>query len=177
MSRERCRGGLALVSGSTILGALWLALSFIAGASAPYPAGQGKGVITPAHFVYLPLISAVRACTNPPTGTVMIAGRATVHGRPAQPGVPFSLWHGYWEHWPYQVMTTTTRNDGSFCFEPIEPLSYCYGVWYFVRFDRAAVTPPDDIYTDRWVSNPIVACESGQVYTATAEIGRPGVAQ
>ena len=85
--------------------------------------------LTPTHFVYLPFVYIERPCMDPPSGTVMIAGQATVHGRPAQPGVPFVLSYGTWE-WPaYPIVTTTTRNNGSFCFGPVDMLDYCYAVY------------------------------------------------
>jgi hypothetical protein len=173
MIRKGSLVGLTLALGWMILGALWLALNVAAaGADKSFPVRQGNGIITPTHFVYLPLVPNEQDCANPPTGTLLIAGRATVHGRPAQPGVPFSLWYRHWEYQPYPVMTTTTRSGGSFCFGPIEPLDYCYAIWYHVYFDRAVGSMPTDDYIDWWLSDRIYACEAGRVYTVSAEIGK-----
>ena len=128
--------------------------------------------LTPTHFVYLPFVFNERLCTDPPSGTVMIAGQATVHGRPAQPGVPFILSYGTWE-WPaYPIMTMTTRNNGSFCFGPVRVLDYCYAVYYRVDFHYAEGMMPKDDYVLSWSSNLLRACKSGMVYTVSAEIGK-----
>jgi hypothetical protein len=117
--------------------------------------------LTATHYLYLPVVSHEPLCANPPEDKVIIAGQATVYGEPAPAGVPFTL--SYQAHWSYpstHVLTMTTRNDGGFCSGPIDPLSYCRGMWYVVY-------QPDSA----WLAH-VVACEPGQVYTVTAEIGK-----
>ena len=113
------------------------------------------------HTLYLPAIYYEPTCINPPSGTVAILGQATVHGNPAPSGISFILtYRPHWETPGTVVLTMTTRSDGSFCSGPVNMLSYCHGMWY-------------EIYepSSSWWKQ-VVACESGKVYTVSAEIGK-----
>ena len=136
-------------------------------------AEQLNDAFTPTHLVYMPFVSSEYLCTDPPSGNVIITGRATVHGRPAQPGVPFVLsYRPNWE-WPptIPIETVTTWIDGSFCFKPIAPLQYCHGMWYQVTFNYVSGTMPEDDYAPTFFRY-VFACEAGKVYTVNAEIGK-----
>jgi len=113
------------------------------------------------HTLYLPSIYYEPTCMNPPSDTVAILGQATVHGNPAPPGIPFLLtYRPHWETPGTHILTMTTRSDGSFCSGPVSVLSYCHGMWYEIY----------EAGSGWWTQ--IVACESGKVYTVTAEISR-----
>jgi hypothetical protein len=130
-----------------------------------------NSVYTVTHIVYLPLVTSIHPCANPPSGTVMITGQATVHAKPAQPGVPFILWFQPIDAPGFRMLTTTTYADGNFCIGPVNKLKSCGSPSYWVRFIYVAETMPLDDYTDDWYM-PVRACESGKVYTVTAEIGK-----
>jgi hypothetical protein len=131
---------------------------------------QSDVLLTPTHFVYLPVISYEVACTNPPSGTVMIGGRATVHGQPARAGIPFRLLYSvHWDSPPYYILTTTTQSEGGFCFGPVDMLEY-RGSWYIAVFNPEWISDEGYIH---WAS-PMLRyseIESGKVYTFVAEIG------
>jgi hypothetical protein len=167
-------GALNRISTALALAVLSVALSLIAlntntGMTSSYFTESFNTTFTPTQSVYLPFVSFESSCTNPPSGTAIIAGQATVHGQPAQAGVPFSLWFQVFDSMPGIVETTTTRSDGSFCFRPVGLA--CRGIWYLVGFRYISGTMPADDYTDSW-SSMVHTCESGKVYTATAEIGK-----
>jgi hypothetical protein len=112
------------------------------------------------HTLYLPAVYYEPTCTNPPSGTAAILGQATVHGNSAGPNISFVLsYRAHWEYPPSRVLTMTTNADGSFCSGPVTVLSYCHGMWY-------------EIYepSSSWRAQ-VFACESGKVYTVSAEIG------
>ncbi len=118
-------------------------------------------IVTLIYSLYLPIISSVLSCITPPSGTVAIAGQAAVHGNSVGSGIPFIL--SYWPYWEVPsevVLTMTTPNDGSFCSGPVAVLANCHGMW-------------DEIYQpDSSWWKQLFACESGGVYTITAEIGK-----
>jgi len=112
------------------------------------------------HTLYLPVVYYEPTCTNPPSGTVAISGFATIHGNPAGPNISFVLsYRAHWASPPTRVLTMTTHDDGSFCSGPVTALSYCYGMWYEIY------EPSSSWWTQ------VVACESGKVYSISAEIG------
>jgi hypothetical protein len=135
-----------------------------------HPIAQPSDTFTATQFIYLPFISHERPCTDPPSGTMMIAGQATVEGRPAQPNVPFALRFQFFDSSPSVPMTVTTRNGGSFCFGPIGTLPSCRGMWYIVSFHDTGELAPTDNYIPWWNHLVMRACES-KVYTVSAEIG------
>ena len=176
MQRTQHSHSFARMSTVFVLAALAVGLVLVA-----LDTGKGKAssqtivslgdTLTPTHFAYLPFVFNERPCTDPPSGTVMIAGQATVHGRPAQPGVPFVLSYRHIEYPPSFVAAVTTRNDGSFCFGSIPALDYCHWIWYEVSFQYISGTMPEDDYASSWWEQ-VFACQSGKVYTVSAEIGR-----
>jgi hypothetical protein len=154
---SRISGAIALASTSIAL--LILSLNYGASKVSSTPAVQAT-IFTPTYSYYLPIVPYEPTCANPPSGTIAISGLATIHGNPAGPGIPFRLIYQTWEGFGNFVFTMTTRSDGSFCSGPVRMLSYCYGIWY-------SVYQPDSGW---W--RQIFACESGKIYTVTAEIGQ-----
>jgi hypothetical protein len=161
--------------------ALWLCVS-LAGSGASYaspvsPHEKEEQESRPAaqpytHVLYYPTAFGTRPCDPPLPGTASIAGQATVHGRPAPPGVPFRLSYVFWEARPVSMMTVTTGINGQFCFPSIPVLPYCHGYWYEVMFQYAEGVGPGDEYRSWWLRE-VPLCEAGLVYHLTAEIGRP----
>ncbi len=165
------RMALTLTIGLSCVVLLLIAFHTHTSLASIYSTQSPNSVYTATHFIYLPLVSSGPSCTNPPSNTVMIAGQATVHGKPAQAGVPFSLWFQVFDNMPALVMTTTTRADGSFCLVPNGWLDSCRGMWYWVYFTYVEGTMPPDDYATGWQAM-VEACEPGKVYTLTAEIGK-----
>ena len=125
-------------------------------------------VVTPS--TYLPVVSVSRPCVPPLAGTVSILGQATVHGRSAQPGVPFRLSRVFWEYGPTALMTVTTGLDGAFCFASVPTLSNCHGLWYQVDYNYVAGMMPEDDYGQQWAQCYVAGCQAGTVYSVSAEI-------
>jgi hypothetical protein len=131
---------------------------------------QPRIVFTPTYTVHLPLISREIACANPPSGTMMIGGRATVAGQSAGSGIPFRLlYSAHWDTRAYYVLTATTHSNGDFCFGPVELLKY-RGSWYKVVFRSEWIS--EEAYVS-WSSPMLRDSEvtAGEVYTFVAEIG------
>ena len=170
--RSFARMSAVFILATLAVGAVLVALDTVKGSASSQAIESLGDTLTPTHFVYLPFVFNERPCTDPPSGTVMIAGQATVHGKPAQSGVPFHLyWHPHWEYPGTLIETTTTGNEGRFCFGPVDVLPYCRGMWYAVSFWYVSGTMPEDDYASSWWKQ-VLACQSGKVYTVSAEIGR-----
>lgn len=112
------------------------------------------------YTVYLPSVFNRPLCTNPPSGSVVITGRATLNGQPVGAGIEFGLYYGHFEYPPSHILTMTTDADGSFCSGLIGVMPYCRGIWY-------QVYQPDFGWQQQ-----VFACESGKVYTVTAELSQ-----
>lgn len=164
------RVGIALILASISLALLVILLNTGQSVANASHVRRSEAVFTPTHFVYLPIISYEIACTNPPSGTVMIGGQAAVHGQPARAGIPFRLlYSAHWDSPAYYILTATTRSGGGFCFGPVDMLEY-RGSWYKVVFNPEWISDEGYIH---WASPMLYysEIEPEKVYTFVAEIG------
>jgi hypothetical protein len=106
------------------------------------------------YTVFLPLIASYKSCD--------VSGDATQYGQPVS-NTLFGLSYSTWEGSHFTIYTTTTTEDGRFCFSSVPLLPACRGFWYSVYFGYGLSVLQED-FAAGWATS-LVRCEATQVFT------------
>ncbi len=106
------------------------------------------------HTIFLPVVTSHKPCD--------VSGYATLHTQPVSNTV-FGLSYSSWEGVHALAYTTTTAENGLFCFSSVPLLPSCRGWWYHVYFGYG-LTPPQEDYATGWAAS-LVRCDVTQVFT------------